>query len=329
MKSPRYEDFRFRGTINPSIIKETIDGREVFYAPTGAEGNAGEQYLAVYQTVPQEMIAPEPIVRMPAWSDDNGRPECAVFDALLAGATGRPVLAPNAPGVDFSQWRDSDFDDSHLMTPDQIEELEKHGSFTKAGAAVLRATSAAARHFEMPPDLILHSSSMGVALAGGAIRAALASGTRLNGIVLAEGVNYTARSTVGLAVQFAGQNKYAGGYLQQNPDLLKERSESMVRWGRRTLEAWPANWRYIQGLGRGAFVDDIGDISGLARNEQDTPVFMSRGTLSKLAAPEGHDAVRELFERHDVTVGSREYGGHDHPYTMTVQSVIDGVREVA
>lgn len=328
MRHPRYEEFTFTTEFDPEVIASAAEEtRELFYARTGA-GDIVDQKLAVHLTIPEGVDRnATPIVRLPAWSDDNGRLEGGYFDALIAHATGRPVLAPNAPGVDFSEWRDATMDEAYLMAPDQKEELRKRGSFKKAGAAVMNALNYASAEFGLSGEYILHSSSMGVALGGAAIAAA---SDRIRGLVLSEGVNYSERGipllrlpTLGL--QFGLQNRYAAGYLEQNPPIIPD--EEMSHWLDRTKEAWPANWSYIQGLKRGNFLKDAGDLSSLA--ERDVPVFMTRGTISTLANARAHQNVLQTFKTSGVNVWDKQYEGHDHPYTMTVQSVVEAVKEVA
>ncbi len=325
MTKPRFEDFAFTFPYDEEdIAKAAIETRERIYVPTGA-GDKADQKLAVYLTVPDGVDrSKSPIVRFPAWSDDNGRLEGAYFDALLARATDRPVLAPNAPGVDSSEWRDAIYDETHLMTSDQHEELRRLGSFRKVGAAVARALHEASEQFGLTSEHIYHSSSQGVALAGAAMAAALARGDKLQGLVFSEGVNFRERGLLTLAAQFGLQNRYAAGYLAQNPDIIP--AEEMQHWAARVREAKSANWSYIQGLTQGMFVSDAGDVSPL--QEQKVPVLMTRGTASHLSNGEAYAGVKNHLQSKGVVVFDKPYEGHDHPYTMTVQSVVDAVNEI-
>lgn len=324
-QKPNYEEFQFKGASSSDAIEQIVKKREVRYVPTGYD----DQHLAVYRTMPLSVRSPEPIVRLPAWSDDNGRPEGALFDAYLAEATGREVLAPNAPGVDFSDWRDAAHDATHRMTPDQLEQLRRHGSFQKVGHAVVRALVATMEQTEGRRELIIHGSSMGVALAGGVIRGALDEDMGVKGIVLAEGVNADQRSIPVLGGQFLTQFADAEGYIKQNPERLQDEGEPMTRWLRRTAEAVTANSAYVRGLARASFMHDIGDISGLSRQEQGVPVYITRGTASTLATEKGFEAMRQTFESAGVDTQTQEFKGHTHPYTMTVQSVLDVVDKIA
>lgn len=323
MRHPNYKEFAYTTEFNDEeIIRAAEETRERVYALTGA-GDATDQMLAVHLTVAESADrAKTPIVRLPAWSDDNGRIEGAYFDALLSHATGRPVLVPNAPGVDFSAWRDRNHDTSHLLTPDQMEELRVHGSFKKVGAAVMSALDHASRSFELSGDYLLHASSMAVAMGGAAINA---GGESIRGVVLSEGVNFRERSLGVLGAQFGWQQRFVAGYLGQNPDIIPD--ETPGHWAGRTKEAWAANWSYIQGLKRGEFLADLGDPAVL--REQEVPVHMTRGSISHLADAGAHEDVYQSLKTKGVSVSNKQYEGHDHPYTMTVQSVVDGVREVA
>lgn len=323
MKHPRYSEFAYTAEFNPEEIKHAAeDTRERVYVQTGA-GETADQMLAVHLTVAEGADrSVTPIVRLPAWSDDNSRREAGYFDALLSHATGHPVLTPNAPGVDFSEWRDSQYDASHLLTPDQLEDLHSRGSFRKVGAAVMNALDDASRHFNLSGDYLLHASSMAVAMGGAAIAA---RGESLRGVVLSEGANFSDRSLLALGAQFGLQQRYVAGYLKQNPDIIP--GEAMGHWLGRTKEAWTANWAYIQALKRGAFLTDLGDPSAL--REQDIPVHMTRGSISRLADAAAHEDVYQFLKINGVTVSNKQYEGHDHPYTMTVQSVVDAVDEVA
>lgn len=317
-----YEDFRFKGTSDPEVIDQIVKKREIRYVPTGYD----DQHLAVYRTLPHNVRSSEPIVRLPAWSDDNGRPEGALFDAYLAEATGREVLAPNAPGVDFSGWRDDTYDEMHRMTLDQREQLRQDGSFRKVGHAVVRALARTMDQTGGQRDLIVHGSSMGVAFAGGVISGALQEDVRLKGIVLAEGVNADERSIPALGRQFLSQFADAQGYIEQNPDRLQEEAESMPRWLRRTGEALTANVAYVRGLARASFMNDLGDVDGLG--EQGVRAYITRGTASTLATEKGFAAMRGHFESFGVETETQEFKDHTHPYTMTVWSVVDAVDKV-
>lgn len=323
MRHPNYEEFAYKTEFNPDKISRAAEEtRERVYADTGT-GDTADQALAVYLTVADTADRDRtPIVRLPAWSDENGRPEAGYFDALLSHATGRPVLAPNAPGVEFSEWRDQEHSITHLLTPDQREELRLHGSFKKVGSAVMNALHGASRHFELSGDYILHSSSMAVAIGGAAIAA---GGESIRGVVLSEGVNFRDRSLLTLGAHFGLQQRYVGGYLQQNPAILP--GEAPGHWLGRTKEAWAANWAYIKALKRGEFLTDLGDPTML--REQDVPVHMTRGSVSRLADAAAHEDVVRFLKANGVKVSNKQYDGHDHPYTMTIQSVVDGVSEVA
>lgn len=323
MRHPNYQEFAYTTEFNDKeIVRAAEETRERVYGATGA-GDTTDQMLAVHLTVAESANRDvTPIVRLPAWSDDNGRKEAGYFDALLSHATGRPILAPNAPGVDFSEWRDEDHDTSHLLTPDQLEELRTYGSFKKVGTAVMNALHHASRSFELSGDYILHASSMAVAMGGAAIAA---GGESVRGVVLSEGVNFRDRSLLTLGAQFGWQQRYVDGYLKQNPTIIP--GEAPGHWMGRTKEAWAANWSYIQGLKRGEFLTDLGD--PVVLREQDVPVHMTRGSISQLADAEAHEDVRQFLKINGVRVSNKQYDGHDHPYTMTVQSVVDGVREVA
>jgi hypothetical protein len=326
MSKPRFEDFAYEAPYDEeTIAKAAIETRERVYVSTGA-GDAIDQKLAVYLTVPEGVSRETtPIVRFPAWSDDNGRLEGGYFDAFLAHATGRPVVAPNAPGVDFSEWRDDEYDQAYIMTVDQQEELHTKGSFKKIGAAVARSLAGASEHFGLSGDYIYHSSSQGVALAGAAMAAALESGQPPVGLVFSEGVNFKERTAVTLSAQFALQNLHVKKYLAQNPSIIPP--EAPLHWASRVKEAWPANHLYMGGLRRAQFLADLGDVSGL--QEKSIPVLMTRGTASQLSDSVAYSLVRNYLQTKGVVVFDKQYKGHDHPYTMTVQSVVDAVKEIA
>lgn len=335
MTKPHYEDFKFQGP-DVSDVQQVLRERQALYAPTGASSNEGEQYVRVTRTLPnkERRESAIPVVRFPAWTDDAGRSEDGIFNRLIANETGHPVYSVSAPGVDYSQWRDPEYDETHLLTPEQIEDLQK-GSYRQVGGATMRAARNADAMWNggEPRDeesYIVHASSMGVAMAAGAIRAALEDGVMLEGIVLSEDVNTAPRSLPRLGAQFGLQNRHAGNYLEQNPSSLNESNEGIRFWLGRVMEGRVANKGYVRALARGAFLNDLlpESFDRLAADEQATPVLLTRGTASHLSDEGAHaDLYRRLVQR-GVRTNDMQYPNHDHPYTMTAQSVIDTVRAV-
>jgi hypothetical protein len=329
MTKPHYDDFRYSGVsvdnleIDDAAVRRTAETR----TRVDAESDDG-QSLAVFMMTPDHLLYPEVVVRSTAFSDDNGRPEGALFDAYLAEATHRRVMAVNMPGVDYFA---EDIASTQLgrLTPDQLEELKMYGSFRKVGEASMRALqNAALMNGEHNPSFIVTASSMGMAVAAGMVRESFDKNMDVTGVVLAEPVNHVKRSLAKLGLQFAMTNSTAPGYLKVNPEPLNEVTESMGFWVKRVLEGRSANWAYARALGSGTLRADLGPIDGLADTK--TPLYITRGTASRLSSDRDGKDFAELLD-HFKLVDSLEYDlfdGHDHPYTMTVQSVIDGVSKV-
>lgn len=331
MPRPRYEEFKFSTDISPATIDSLVKKREVGYFPTGASHEEAEQALAVYVTPPTTLKHEASILHMPAWSEDEGNPSNARLDAYVAEATGRPVISPNAPGVDYSWWRHPNFELTHLLTPDQYEELTR-GSFQKTGAAVMRAAQQAAKYFRLSPEFVMHSSSMGVAMAASAIRATFADqpvNVNLGGIVLAEGVNMSERPLPALVAQFLWQNRHAASYLAQNPADLADTNEPAKEWLKRTVEARRANSIYARALARAGFCNDLGHKAGSALADLQVPVHMTRGTASRLCDAAGYATAVRYLEWRGVPVQKEQFDGHDHVYTLTLHSIVEAVNKVA
>ncbi|HEY0965262.1 MAG TPA: hypothetical protein VGE13_02160 [Candidatus Saccharimonadales bacterium] len=329
MVKPRFEDFRY--------IAKSLDGVSIHDADVQRTAESRErvdvasddgQMLGVFTTIPGALRYPEIIVRATAFSDDNGRPEGALFDSYLAEITHRRVMAVNMPGVDYFA---EDKSTKHLgdLTPEQYESLRVYGSFRKVGAASMRALqNAAITYHDYDPQFILSASSMGVAAAAGMAREAFDKGIGVAGIALAEPVNHVQRPLGKLGLQFARTNSTAAGYLEMNPEPVADIGESMGLWVKRVIEARRANWVYARALSAGTFHTDLGSIEGLADTK--TPLYISHGTASRLSSDKSGQDMREFLNsfaamntvQHDVLVG------HDHPYTMTVQSVVDGVANI-
>ncbi|MBL8159193.1 hypothetical protein JNJ66_01920 [Candidatus Saccharibacteria bacterium] len=328
MNRPNFEDFRFDHPLDTAALQYSRESRERHVVRTGFSSDDSEQTLQVYVTLPAKQRSATPLIRLPAWSDDLGRPENGIIDPILANATGRPVISPNAPGVDFHEWRAPGTEESHRLTPDQLEELDG-GSFQRVGRAVLTAAAEAARRTELGERSLMYASSMAVAFGGAVIRAALQRGHTIEGLVLAEGVNLVERPAPELAWQFVSQNRFAPGYLAMNPQAVQDATEGQRRFLQRVINGRQANYAYVRALTRGRFLDDAGDLSGLSAGEMGTAVYMTRGSESKLSPQAGNDAAMEAFVRAGVAAGSDVFAGHDHPYTLTLQSILDATKKVA
>lgn len=330
MTKPRYEDFAYTGRtlegnlIDDVAVQRTAEARTRTDAPSGD----GEQQLGVFTTTPESLISPEIIIRATAFSDDNGRPEGGLFDAYVAEATGRRVMAVNAPGVDY--FGDDVAKKLGRLTPDQLEDLKRRGSFQKVGAASMQSLyNAAIMNGEIDPSFIVSASSMGVAIGAGMLQEAYDKNIDISGVVLAEPVNHTKRPTAKLGLQFAKTNGNAPGYIEMNPQPIIDNSETMSFWAKRVVEGRTANWAYARALGAGTFQADLGGIDGLADTKPG--LYITNGTASRLSSDASGRDMKQFLEQF-ASVDSLQHDafvGHDHPYTMAVQSVVDGVGKVA
>jgi hypothetical protein len=226
---------------------------------------------------------PEIIVRATAFSDDNGRSENGVFDAYLAEATHRRVMAVNTPGVDYFN-KDQHTKQLSRLTPGQHEELKLYGSFRKLGEASMRAIQNAvvAMGGEYDPSFIISASSMGVANAAGMIRQAFDKDSSLAGVVLAEPVNHIRRPLGKLGLQFMMTNGVVPKYLEMNPQAISDTTESMGFWLKRVVEGRVANSAYARAMSAGTFSVDLGSVEALADTK--TPLYITHGTASRLSS---------------------------------------------
>jgi len=325
MTKPFFEDFQYKGVDNDTQIKRMVEARETALVETGFSSDTHGQKLATYMTTPETLLSDDIIVRTTAFSDDNGRESGAVFDALIAANTGRRVITANAPGIDYY----SDLRGDHLqeMTPDQREALRTSGSYGKIGAAVFKAIDGMRAQLDLNGGYIFTGSSMGVAIMGGMIAASKES--RVVGITIAEAVNVSDRSTLSLGAQFAAQSLSAPGYGAMNPAVLRELDEPPLQWINRMKFNTKPNYRYARAMAHGAFLADIGTPEHL----ETIPVYISRGAGSRLSPPDAPVKIAKHLKEIDAAVQTRVFGNadtnpHDHPYTLTVQSVIDSVNAV-
>lgn len=331
MKAPNYEDFQYAGrTLDGSEIDEEAV-RRVAAARTRVDAPSTDaQLLGVFTATPENPKGSEIIVRATAWSDDNGRPEGGLFDAYLAEATGRRVMAVNAPGVDYFA-ADEVTKRLSRLTPEQQEELRLKGSFCKVGRACMQALcNAAVMNGEDAPSFVVSASSMGVALSAGMLREAFDSDAKVAGAIFAEPVNHISRPVATLAGQFLWTNTTAPGYINMNPEPLVDVQESFPFYARRVLDGRTANLAYVRALAAGTFYADLGlgTVDGLTGTK--TPLYVTHGTASRLAL-NGHAGNMRYFLDYLGPNGRPQHDtfeGHDHPYTMTVQSVVNGVARV-
>lgn len=227
MVKPNFGDFAY--------IPRTLDGYEidnsaVLHASEQRDRTQAvaddDQRLGIFTTTPDNLRYPDIIVRTTAYSDDNGRPDGALFDSYLATATHRQVMAVNAPGIDH--FTDDDTRQRGRLTPQQLETLKVRGSFQRVGATSMRALYDVARMSgNDEPQFIISASSMGVAMAAGMIREAFDTNIDLAGVVLAEPVNHISRPVAKLGMQFAKANAGAPGYVAMNPQPIIDDGESM------------------------------------------------------------------------------------------------------
>lgn len=340
-QQPRYEEFRFASDVDVDVIDRAAEAahHNRLYVSTGT-GDSVEQKLAVYATIPEDVDPTRtPVWRPTAFSDDPGRP--GHFDAALARALNRPVLTVNNPGIDHAEWRDVSIGDAYKLTDLQHEDLRR-GSFRRVARATLHALKGAAEEHGLPEGLIIASSSMGAAIAGGALGEASHVGVDIKGVALEEGVNYIpAESGLGFAKRFLGEGAYNQGYLDQNPmrrkqdpyDLDEKREpllskEANMDWVKRVAASGKANFAYARALTKGKWLEDA-NLTGdgdheLAKN--DIPFFLSRGSESKLSSEEGDRLVEErLRAKGFQVIKSAVYDTHHHPYTMTIQAYVKAV----
>lgn len=324
MTTPNFEDFRYKGTDDDAAINSAVSARQLTYSPSGYSSDTAEQKLATFLTTPSHIDGDEVLVRMTEFSDDNGRPSGAIFDALIAESTGRRVIDANIPGVDF--YSESLRQEAQELTPDQIEDLKK-GSFRKTGDAVLCAVHNGALEFGIPQKYILIGSCMGGSLSAGGFTAARERGMDIIGATFTEPVNIALRSDMRLRTQFATQ-PYAAQYSAMNPKILRDVGESLGTGVQRVLVDRKANMLYGRALTQAGFISDIGSVESL----ENTPVFMTRGAGSKLCPEVAFDTTAQyLAQAADVQTkvfGNVRDNPHDHAYSLTVQGYIDAVNNI-
>jgi len=324
MNNPNFEEFRYKGSQDWTSIDSTLAARKLVYSPTGESSDSCDQRIATYLSTPAKLESDSVVVRLTEFSDDNGRPSSAVFDALIAESTGCRVIAANLPGVDYySGIKD---DETQELTPSQIESL-KIGSFLKIGAAVMKAVHNATADLKVEQKYILVGSCMGGSLAAGAISVARCVGMNIKGLTIAEPTNIIDRSPSKMRLQFIKQPTVAG-YSAMNPDILRNLEEPVRKGFLRLYSDRQANSAYANALNKNTLISDFGNIDIL----ENVPVYMTRGGASVLCPEKGFSPVVDKFSRvarvESVTFGDAIDNPHNHPYCLTVQSSIDAINNI-
>jgi hypothetical protein len=325
MNAPNFEEFRYTGSEDHTVIHSTIASRQLTYSRSGYSSDTTEQQLATFLTTPSHIDGDEVLVRMTEFSDDNGRPSGAIFDALIAESTGRRVIDANMPGVDF--YSEESKQAAQELTPDQIEDLKKR-SFSKTGDAALCAVHNAAIEFDISQKYILIGSCMGGSLAAGGFTAARERGMDIAGMTFSDVVNIASRPNLQLVAQFAATRKYALSYDAMNPKILRDVAESTEQGVQRMMTDRKANALYWGANTNAGFIADLGSSDYL----EDLPIYMTRGAGSKLSPATAFETtVRHLTTKADVQTkvfGDPQNNPHDHGYSLTVQSYIDAVNNI-
>lgn len=321
---PRFSDFRLDPIITDMAVDQLVKHRTKRYVDTGAKDGNKRQAVAVYTTMPNVTHPGGPIIRLPSWGEDHGSSMSAYFDAYVSASTGRPVISPNAPGVEWDEWADPGHVDRHHLTPDQLKDLA-YGSFRQVGAATIGAAYGSACYDALNRDCIIHGASMGAALAGGAIHAIARGDVSLSvaGICLSEGTNYEHRSVVDFSKAFAAQRRTVAKYVAENPVHLQQQVEGRLDQVRRIRHSGVANAAFVKALSHGTFLSDVGSLAGIAG----IPVLLDRGGGSRMSTAHANQHVVDELTEQDVPTTLKTYDApHDHGYIHNPRSVIDAVR---
>ncbi len=322
MPRPNFEDFRYTGASDETVLNNVVATRKHIYASTNEFTDTVEQKLATFLATPSDILGDEILVRMTEFADENGRPSGALFDSLIAQSTGRRVISTNLPGIDF--YGDSSTNEAQRLTPNQAKDL-RAGSFNKVGSAIIQAVYNATLEFDLDPKFVILGNSMSAAITASALNAAREKAIKIKGASFAEPINATPSSLLKLGMQFVMSGRSAEGYIAMNPEIVREVSEPIMTIAKRAMSR--NNYLYATALANGSMIDDLGLIDHL----KDVPIFMSRGYGSNISPEDGF----RLLESHlsqvadvDAVVFGDKNNPHDHPYVLTVQSFIDAANNI-
>lgn len=328
-------DYKYRDTKLPH--DEINARREVLYVPTGYETKLGRpQYLAVARMMP-EGDAPQgnPIIEFPAFTDETAvRPDSsAAFRLAHANPLNRIVYTVQAPGVHSWWMRDMPAGATHRRVGKQLEGLRQDGSFEHIGRACLHAVREADKIFnggDRREDEVysLHGSSMGAAIALGALKSVIKDDDRsfrVSGAALSEIVNV--RPSVNPITYLGRFAALDTEYVNCNPYSVLDAEESPGSWVRRAISSPAANFGPLGGYGAALARGDEGAFGDLhAYRDAGISIVTAHGTESALTDAESQQQfiVRPLADAR-VNALHTTHRGHDHGYTLTAQSVVDEV----
>jgi len=323
MSTPNFEEFKFTGTDDVSLLAQTIANRVSIVVPTGEMLGDTEQKLMTFITTPSNVAGDEVLVRLTEFADENGRPSGAIFDSLIAESTRRRVISTNLPGIDF--YGDGSNKDGQKLTQEQAQDL-RQGSFRMVGKSVMHATRNASTKLSIAPEFVILGTSMSAGIGAGVLNAANKSSIPIKGATFAEPTNVTPRSQLELGTHFLKAGLTAGGYVKMNPAILRDASEPIATIAKRALN--PTNFLYARALASGSLIEDLGSIDHL----QDVPIYLARGAASRVSPERGFDSLRKhLAQTADVeayTFGDQRDNPHNHGYVLAVQPFIDAAQNV-
>jgi|GEM_PF-2088154 len=313
-----------------SRIREIMSGSETDYFATGF-GELREQRLRTSITRPLGGLASDKvIVTSLPWSDDGGRPENYMFDAMTADATGLPVVRVNSPGIDDIRFRpEREHFVPHGISLEQRHELITTGSFKKTGRAVLAAAlqSIAATGIDKP-EVILAGQSMGVAHAGALVGAASEVGVPIVGMSLSETANATKRSVRELATVMSQEFTHQDAYLDEMPKALRDIWESPMNYNRRLARGVFGNLIYGAAIARGTLFADADDFEYLA-DRPGMPVLLTSGGQSRVSTDIGDNGMMSRFRNAGADAERRHMKTQSHPYSFYFPAQVNDIARVA
>jgi len=313
-----------------SRIREIMSGSKTDYFATGF-GEHREQMLRTSITRPLGGLASDKvIVSSLPWSDDGGRPENQMFDAMTADATGLAVVRVNSPGIDDIRFRpEHEHFVPHGISLEQLHELRDTGSFKKTGRAVFAAASQGIASTGInKPEVILAGQSMGVAHAGALVGAASEVGVPIVGMSLSETANATERSLRELATVMSQEFTRQDAYLDAMPKALRDIWEGPVNYNRRLARGAFSNVIYGAAIARGTLLSDANGFEYLAERPG-VPVLLTSGGQSRVSTNIGDVDMMRHFRNAGADAEHRHMETQSHPYSFYFPAQVSDIAQVA